>query len=126
MLCPVGLDYPFRKYCQKVELVRVIYDLKASLTLGEVTFYLNNQLRFTGIQRPNCIGSSKQYLTTQIPYGIFDQPDQGGFLCRAPHSVFTPLIQNGIDPSGGYICTDETLDFHYNQSDYLSCAHRYR
>ena len=86
-----------------------------------------------------CTGASKQYdsvdacreyLTTRIPFGSFDQTDQSNAACRLAHSVFLPVNATRycarVGPSGGGICTDKTIDYYYEQPDSLACAHRYK
>jgi hypothetical protein len=85
-----------------------------------------------------CNGSLQQYasvnaciefLTNNVPYGSFDRGDQGNVVCRSIHTNFVPLLPSvhcpHVGPTGGGACTNKTVDFYYNQTDFIACAHKY-
>lgn len=85
-----------------------------------------------------CNGSLKEYasindciqfLTNKVPYGTFDQGDQGSVICRALHTNFVPLLPEihcpHVGPTGGGKCTDKTFADYYNQPNFLACAYKY-
>ncbi|CAF1216963.1 unnamed protein product [Rotaria sp. Silwood1] len=69
-----------------------------------------------------------QYLTTSVPYGSYDRGDQGNVACRTIHVYFVPLLPSvhcpHVGPTGGGACTDKTINFYYNQPNFLKCAHK--
>ena len=80
-------------------------------------------------QQYTSVNVCKQYLTTQIPFGSFDEADQGNVVCRLVHAKFIPLNPlrycPRVGPNGGNICTDKCLDVYHNQTNFLACAHKY-
>lgn len=85
-----------------------------------------------------CNGTLKQYdsieacvtfLNTQIPYGSHDSADQGTVVCRLIHVKFVPLVPKihcpHVGPTGGDSCINKTIDFYYNQPNFLGCAAKY-
>ncbi|CAF5079090.1 unnamed protein product, partial [Rotaria sp. Silwood1] len=53
----------------------------------------------------------------------YDIADQGNVI-----SYFVPLLPSihcpHVGPTGGGACTDKTIDFYYNQTNFLACAHK--
>ncbi|CAF2854648.1 unnamed protein product [Rotaria sp. Silwood2] len=80
------------------------------------------------LKQYSSVNDCEQYLMTQIPYGSFDRGDQGNVICRAIHTNFVPLLPSvhcpHVGPTGGGACTDKTIDFYYNQINFLGCAHK--
>ncbi|CAF0923294.1 unnamed protein product [Adineta steineri] len=69
------------------------------------------------------------YLTNEIPFGSYDTADQGTVSCRLIHVKFIPLIPEmhcpHVGKTGGDACYNKTVDYYYNQTDFLGCAHQY-
>ncbi|CAF5006450.1 unnamed protein product [Rotaria sp. Silwood1] len=63
-----------------------------------------------------CTGTLQQY------------SNQGNVICRFVHTYFVPLLPSihcpHVGPTGGGACTDKTIDFYYNQTNFLACAHK--
>ncbi|CAF3894014.1 unnamed protein product, partial [Rotaria sp. Silwood1] len=53
--------------------------------------------------------------------------DQGNVICRFIHTYFVPLLPSihcpHVGPTGG-ACADKTIDFYYNQTNFLACGHK--
>lgn len=81
------------------------------------------------LQQYTSVADCIQFLTNKVPFGSFDQGDQGNVACRVIHTNFVPLIPSvhcpHVGPTGGGMCTDKTIDFYYNQTNFLGCAHKY-
>ncbi|CAF5159180.1 unnamed protein product, partial [Rotaria sp. Silwood1] len=79
------------------------------------------------LQQYSSFNDCQQLLRTQIPYGSYDRADQGNVICRFVHTYFVPLLPSvrcpHVSPTGG-ACTDKTIDFYYNQTNFLACAHK--
>ncbi|CAF3923256.1 unnamed protein product [Rotaria sp. Silwood1] len=75
------------------------------------------------LQQYSSFNDCQQFLRTQIPYGSYDRADQGNVI-----SYFVPLLPSihcpHVGPTGGGACTDKTIDFYYNQTNFLACAHK--
>ncbi|CAF1322376.1 unnamed protein product [Rotaria sp. Silwood1] len=80
------------------------------------------------LQQYSNFNDCQQFLRTQIPYGSYDRADQGNVICRFVHTYFVPLLPSihcpHVGPTGGGACTDKTIDFYYNQTNFLACAHK--
>ncbi|CAF3090796.1 unnamed protein product [Rotaria sp. Silwood2] len=78
------------------------------------------------LQQYSSVDDCTQYLMTKVPYGSYDRGDQGTVACRAIHAYFVPLLPSvhcpHVGPTGGGACTDKTIDFYYNQPNFLGCA----
>ena len=81
------------------------------------------------LQQYNSVDACKEYLTRNLPYGTYDRADQGNVVCRIIHAGFVPLLPSvhcpHVGPNGGGACTDKTINFYYEQPDFLGCAHKY-
>ncbi|CAF5137504.1 unnamed protein product [Rotaria sp. Silwood1] len=88
------------------------------------------------IEQRYCTGTLQQYsnssdcqqfLRTKIPLGSFDRADQGNVICRFMHTFYVPSFPSihcsDLGPTGGGVCIDKTVDFYYNQTNFLACAH---
>ncbi|CAF3955393.1 unnamed protein product [Rotaria sp. Silwood1] len=79
------------------------------------------------LQQYSSFNDCQQFLRTQIPYGTYDRADQGNVICRFVHTYFVPLLPTvhcpHVGPTGGGVCIDKTIDFYYNQTNFLACAH---
>ncbi|CAF4599334.1 unnamed protein product [Rotaria sp. Silwood2] len=78
------------------------------------------------LQQYSSVENCTQYLMKRIPFGSFDRGDQGNVACRTIHAYFVPLLPTvhcpHVGPTGGGACTDKTIDFYYNQPNFLGCA----
>ncbi len=81
------------------------------------------------LQQYASVAACIQFLTTQIPYGSFDGADQGNVACRIIHTNFVPLLPSvhcpHVGPTGGAACYNKTIDFYYEQPNFLACAAKY-
>ncbi|CAF1502801.1 unnamed protein product [Rotaria sp. Silwood1] len=54
--------------------------------------------------------------------------DQGNVICRFIHTYFVPLLPSihcpHVGSTGGGACADKTIDFYYNQTNFLACGHK--
>jgi hypothetical protein len=70
-----------------------------------------------------------EYLSTQVPYGTYDRADQGNVICRFIHIQLVPITPSvhcpHVGPTGGNACYNKTVDFYYNQTNFLGCAYKY-
>ncbi|CAF1001062.1 unnamed protein product [Rotaria sp. Silwood1] len=80
------------------------------------------------LQQYSSFNDCQQFLRTQIPYGSYGRADQGNVICRFVHTYFVPVLPSihcpHVGPTGGGACTDKTIDFYYNQTNFLACAHK--
>ncbi|CAF4752312.1 unnamed protein product [Rotaria sp. Silwood2] len=128
------ITYDPEYFITQVQLIVHVHDnkkltlfakrLKAIQTICEVTQTFCNGT----LQQYSSVNDCIQYLTTQVPFGSLDRGDQGNVACRTIHALFVPLLPfvhcPHVGPYGGGACTDKTIDFYYNQSDFLGCAHK--
>ncbi|CAF3878235.1 unnamed protein product [Rotaria sp. Silwood1] len=80
------------------------------------------------LEQYSTFNDCQQFLRPQIPYGSYDRADQRNVICRFVHTYFVPLLPSvhcpHVSPTGGGACTDKTIDFYYNQTNFLACAHK--
>ncbi|CAF1357783.1 unnamed protein product [Rotaria sp. Silwood1] len=80
------------------------------------------------LQQYSSFNDCQQFLRTQIPYGSYGRADQRNVICRFVHTYFVPLLPSihcpHVGPTRRGACTDKTIDFYYNQPNFLACAHR--
>ena len=61
---------------------------------------------------------------TKVPYGSYDRADQGNVVCRLLHIKFVPFFPSihcpHVGKTGGNAYYDKTIDFYYNQPDFLA------
>ncbi|CAF1275661.1 unnamed protein product [Rotaria sp. Silwood1] len=103
-------NLPPRPYnIQTVDLVRIAYDNEYLIML-----------------KTKYVDECEQYLMTNVSYGSYDRGDQGNVACRSIHAYFVSLFPSvhcsHVGPTGGGACTDKTIDFYYNQPNFLGCA----
>ncbi|CAF1499832.1 unnamed protein product, partial [Rotaria sp. Silwood1] len=52
----------------------------------------------------------------------------GNVICRFIHTYFVPLLPSihcpHVGSTGGKARTDKTIDFYYNQPNFLACGHK--
>ncbi|CAF4831110.1 unnamed protein product [Rotaria sp. Silwood1] len=81
---------------------------------------------FGTLQQYSSVDECEQYLMTNVSYGSYDRGDQGNVACRSIHAYFVSLFPSvhcsHVGPTGGGACTDKTIDFYYNQPNFLGCA----
>ncbi|CAF5139208.1 unnamed protein product, partial [Rotaria sp. Silwood1] len=81
---------------------------------------------FGTLQQYSSVDECEQYLMTNVSYGSYDRGDQGNVACRSIHAYFVPLFPSvhcsHVGPTGGGACTNKTIDFYYNQPNFLGCA----
>ncbi|CAF1406100.1 unnamed protein product [Rotaria sp. Silwood1] len=126
-VCPIR-NLPTRENAiQSFDLVHPRTDEERQAKINTIC---NVTQRFcTGtLQQYSSFNDCQQFLRTQIPYGSYDRADQGNVICRFVHTYFVPLLPSihcpHVGPTGGGACTDKTIDFYYNQTNFLACAHK--
>ncbi|CAF3367469.1 unnamed protein product [Rotaria sp. Silwood2] len=149
LLCPIPNLPPRLSTIQAIDVVRITYDKKYLITQTELVFHISGNKRLTllasmalikiinyvvicnvtqtfcsgTLQQYSSVDDCKQYLMTQIPFGLLDRGDQGNVACRIIHAIFVPLLPSvhcpHVDPTGGGACTNKTIDFYYNQPNFL-------
>ncbi|CAF1443162.1 unnamed protein product [Rotaria sp. Silwood1] len=76
----------------------------------------------------NTICNVTQRFCTETLQQYSNREDQGNVICRFIHTYFVPLLPSihcsHVGPTGGGACTDKTIDFYYNQTNFLACAHK--
>jgi hypothetical protein len=81
------------------------------------------------LQQYTSVEQCIEYLTTNVTYGSFDRGDQGNVACRLIHIKFVPLLPSvhcpHVGPTGGAACYNKTIDFYYEQPNFLACAAKY-
>ncbi|CAF1267165.1 unnamed protein product [Rotaria sp. Silwood1] len=139
----LALEYLYETYQQKNMIIKYVDMMdkirNVGLTLdprtdeerqAKINTICNVTQRFcTGIlQQYSSFNDCQQFLRTQIPYASYDRADEGNVICRFVHTYFVPLLPSihcpHVGPTGGGACTDKTIDFYYNQTNFLACTHK--